>query len=113
MRIFAPLLGLPVLGVVPLVSGIAMAAPPLTDSQMDRVTAGFEAYTSPCDCAAIVASVTAKLGSPAPLVSRDNFPPSTFAQPNAQNPFQLYVGVPSSQYFGFTVYNPPCNCGIP
>ena len=72
-----------------IMAGTAIAREPLTDDRMDGVIAGFEAYTSPCDCAAIVASVTAKLGSPAPLVSRDNFPPSAFTQPTWQNPFQL------------------------
>jgi len=35
MRKILPVLGLPVLGVVPLMSGIAMAAQPLIDQQMD------------------------------------------------------------------------------
>jgi len=40
MRKILPVLGLPVLGVVPLMSGIAMAAQPLIDQQMDGETAG-------------------------------------------------------------------------
>jgi hypothetical protein len=49
------------LGVVPLMAGTALAAQPLTDSQMDGVTAGFSAFST-ADAQAlgkIVASLTA------------------------------------------------------
>ena len=49
------------LGVAPLMAGTAMAAQPLTDNQMDGVTAGFAAFST-ADAQAlgkIVASVTA------------------------------------------------------
>jgi len=52
VRIILPLLGLPVLGVVPLITGTVLAAQPLADNQMDRVTAGV--------------SVTADANVPAP-----------------------------------------------
>jgi hypothetical protein len=49
------------LGVVPLMAGTALAAQPLTDNQMDGVTAGFSAFST-ADAQAlgkIVASLTA------------------------------------------------------
>jgi hypothetical protein len=96
---------LPVLGVVPLVTGAAMAVQPLNDNQMDGVTAGFVSYNPPPsnlavsaagpNLAAIVASVTP--GPPPPLVSRDNFPPSMFTQPTGRST------LPASPFFWFTV----------
>jgi len=93
-----------VLGVVPLMIGTATGAQPLTDRQMDAVTAG--SVASP-ELMALVASLTP--GPPPPLVSRDSYPPSAFTQPTGQNPFQLYVGVPLNGV------NPggPCICSIP
>jgi len=87
---------LPVLGVVPLITGAAMAAQPLTNQQMDGVTAGFTAYNGPDPATQqALAALVASVGPPPPLVSRDNFPPSAFTQPTEQNPFQVYR-LPSS-----------------
>ena len=88
-----------VLGLVLVMTGSALAAQSLTNQQMDVVTAG--SVASP-ELMALVASVTP--GPPPPLVSKDNYPPSMFTQPTGQNPFQPYVGVPSSQYSGCNVY---------
>jgi len=102
-----------VLGVAPFMAGTTMAAQPLTDNQMDGVTAGFEAFSGPTpedlQVFQALAAQTSAPGPPPPLVSRDNYPPSTFTQPSGQNPFQVYVGVP------LNAVNPggPCICSAP
>jgi hypothetical protein len=94
-------------------AGTAIAREQLADQQMDKVAAGFEAFSGPTpadlqELAPIVAAVTATLGNHPPLVSRDNFPPSALTQPGGQS------SLPASQFFGFTV-NPggPCICSLP
>jgi len=93
-----------VLSVAPFMAGTAMAAQPLTDNQMDGVSAGFEA--SP-ELIELVGSLTP--GPPPPLVTRDNFPPTAFTPPTGQNPFQPHVVMP------LNTVNPggPCICSVP
>ncbi|HUK07109.1 MAG TPA: hypothetical protein VLX09_04500 [Stellaceae bacterium] len=64
------------LGVAPLLAGTAMAAQPLTDNQMDGVTAGFAAFST-SDAQAlgkIVASVTATVAQVAVVTTSSGHP---------------------------------------
>ena len=67
-----------VLGVAPLMAGTAMAAQPLTDNQMDGVTAGFAAFST-ADAQAlgkIVASVTSTVAQVAVVTNSSGDPVS-------------------------------------
>jgi hypothetical protein len=64
------------LGVVPLMAGSAMAAQPLTDDQMDNVSAGFAAFST-ADAQAlgkIVASVTATVAQVSVVTGAEGAP---------------------------------------
>jgi len=64
------------LGLAPLVAGTAMAAQPLTDNQMDGVTAGFASFST-ADAQAlgkIVASVTATVAQVAVVTTSSGHP---------------------------------------
>jgi len=64
------------LGVAPLMAGTAMAAQPLTDNQMDGVTAGFASFST-ADAQAlgkIVASVTATVAQVAVVTTSSGHP---------------------------------------
>ncbi|HUK07921.1 MAG TPA: hypothetical protein VLX09_08650 [Stellaceae bacterium] len=64
------------LGVAPLMAGTAMAGQPLTDNQMDGVTAGFAAFST-SDAQAlgkIVASVTATVAQVAVVTTSSGHP---------------------------------------
>ncbi|HUK08121.1 MAG TPA: hypothetical protein VLX09_09665 [Stellaceae bacterium] len=64
------------LGLAPLMAGTAMAAQPLTDNQMDGVTAGFASFST-ADAQAlgkIVASVTATVAQVAVVTTSSGHP---------------------------------------
>ena len=64
------------LGLAPLMAGTAMAAQPLTDNQMDGVTAGFAAFST-SDAQAlgkIVASVTSTVAQVAVVTNSEGAP---------------------------------------
>jgi len=66
------------LGLAPLMAGTAMAAQPLTDNQMDGVTAGFAAFST-ADAQAlgkIVASVTSTVAQVAVVTNSSGDPVS-------------------------------------
>ncbi|HUK11011.1 MAG TPA: hypothetical protein VLX09_24295 [Stellaceae bacterium] len=106
MRIILPLLGLPVLGVVPLMSGVAMAAQPLTENQMDRVAAGFAAYTQPCDCVEVLTPTPTPTPTPTSTANEPVTPPPTapfltFCPPGGCPPPPPPANAPPSAQFSY------------
>jgi hypothetical protein len=86
------------LGVAPLMAGTAMAAQPLTDNQMDGVTAGFAAFST-ADAQAlgkIVASVTATVAQVA-VVTNTSGTPVTAGIPGGSVTLTLYKSISGAQ----------------
>jgi len=86
------------LGLVPLMAGTAMAAQPLTDTQMDGVTAGFAAFST-ADAQAlgkIVASVTATVAQVS-VVTDSSGDPRTATVPGGEASVTLYKSISGAQ----------------
>jgi len=86
------------LGVAPLMAGTAMAAQPLTDNQMDGVTAGFAAFST-ADAQAlgkIVASVTATVAQVS-VVTNSSGDPITGGISGGSVTLTLYKSISGAQ----------------
>ena len=86
------------LGVAPLMAGTAMAAQPLTDNQMDGVTAGFAAFST-ADAQAlgkIVASVTSTVAQVA-VVTNSSGDPMTASITGGSVTLTLYKSISGAQ----------------
>jgi hypothetical protein len=89
--------------------GTAIAEEPLTNQQMDGVIAGVYVLCG-CGNAAKLPPNAVTLPptpTPTPIPGYQQINPiitSAMTPPPGQNPFQPYVGVPSSQYSGCNVY---------
>jgi len=86
------------LGVAPLMAGTAMAAQPLTDNQMDGVTAGFAAFST-ADAQAlgkIVASVTSTVAQVS-VVTNSSGDPMTAGIQGGSVTLTLYKSISGAQ----------------
>ncbi|HUK07062.1 MAG TPA: hypothetical protein VLX09_04260 [Stellaceae bacterium] len=86
------------LGVAPLMAGTAMAAQPLTDNQMDGVTAGFAAFST-ADAQAlgkIVASVTSTVAQVS-VVTNGSGDPVTAGISGGSVTLTLYKSISGAQ----------------